>query len=185
MLAGGIVTRRAQNRHWIRDQQLAVCQELFIHYAKFTMELSRAHADRRGWDYDWSAALRRVSLIAPTEVATEIDDFGSAINSFLDQAARGECNPLHNPLNSQEFERARQVPAQAQVRLVNAIRRSLSKDHKGFPFEIGGYGIARTPLHAPTWTDQGVTKMWLTKIHHSPRRGRPSSIPEAHEAHRS
>lgn len=141
VLVGGIVTRRAQDRHWIRDQQLAACQELFSHYAKFTMELRRAHADRRTWDYDWgdwSATLMRVSLIAPTEVAMEIDVFGSAINSFLGQVARGERNPQHNPLSSEEFEQARQAPAQAQVRLVNAIRHSLSKDHKGLPFGIGG-----------------------------------------------
>lgn len=85
VLVGGILTRRAQDRHWIRDQQLVAYQELFSHYAKFTMELRRAHADRRAWDYDWgdwSAPLMRVSLIAPTEVAMEIDVFGSAINSF-------------------------------------------------------------------------------------------------------
>ncbi|WP_416986109.1 hypothetical protein [Streptomyces sp. T028] len=141
VLIGGIVTRRAQDRHWIRDQQLAAYQELFSHYAKFTMELRRAHADGRGWDYDWgewSASLMRVSLISPTEVAAEIDDFGGAINSFLDRVARGERNPLHNPLNAEEFEQARQAPSQAQVRLVNAIRRSLSNDHKGLPFGIGG-----------------------------------------------
>ena len=89
VLVGGMVTRRAQDRQWLRDQQLVAYQELFSHYAKFTMELRRAHGDRRGWDYDWgewNAALMRVSLIAPAEVATEIDDFGRAINAFLDQA---------------------------------------------------------------------------------------------------
>ena len=41
-------------------------------------------------------------------------------------------------LSTEEFEQARHAPAQAQVRLVNAIRRSLSNDHKGLPFGIGG-----------------------------------------------
>ena len=71
VLVGGMVTRRAQDRQWLRDQQLFAYQELFSHYAKFTMELRRAHGDRRGWDYDrgeWNAALMRVSLIAPAEV---------------------------------------------------------------------------------------------------------------------
>ncbi|MBK6012588.1 hypothetical protein JHN45_15715 [Streptomyces sp. MBT53] len=141
VLVGGIVTRRAQDRQWIRDQQLAAYQELFSHYAKFTMELRRAHGERRGWDYDWgewSAALMHVSLVAPTEVAVEVDVFGRAIDSFLDQVERGERTPVRNPLSPEEFEQARQAPAQAQVRLVNAIRRSLSNDHKGLLFGIGG-----------------------------------------------
>ncbi|MFH8739163.1 MULTISPECIES: hypothetical protein [unclassified Streptomyces] len=141
VVVGGAVTRRAQDQQWIRDQQLAAYQELFSHYAKFTMELRRAHGDGRGWNYDWgewSAALMRVSLVAPREVATEIDNFGRAINSFLDRVERGERTPLRNPLSPEEFELARQEPALAQVRLVNAIRRSLSGDHKGLSFGIGG-----------------------------------------------
>ncbi|MFI6144521.1 hypothetical protein [Streptomyces sp. NPDC051109] len=47
VVVGGIVTRRAQDRQWLRDQQLAAYQELFSHYAKSTMEIGRAHADRR------------------------------------------------------------------------------------------------------------------------------------------
>ncbi|MET8628382.1 hypothetical protein ABZW30_32350 [Kitasatospora sp. NPDC004669] len=140
VLVGGVVTRRAQDRQWSRDQQLAAYQELLGHYAKFTMELRRAHGDRRGWDYDrgeWSAALMRASLIAPAEVAAEIDEFGHAVDTFLDQVARTR-NPLTNPLHPDEFEQARQAPAGAQVQLVNAIRRSLSGDRRGIPFAIGG-----------------------------------------------
>ncbi|WP_405428444.1 hypothetical protein [Streptomyces erythrochromogenes] len=141
VLVGGVVARRAQDRQWLRDQQLAAYRNLFEHYAKFTMELRRAHGDQRGWDYDWgewSAALMRVSLVAPLEVATALDEFGRAINSFLDHVERGERNPLRNPMSSEEFERARQVPALAQVSLVNAIRRSLSSEKGDLPFGIGG-----------------------------------------------
>ncbi|MFE5864189.1 hypothetical protein ACFQ77_27115 [Streptomyces virginiae] len=141
VLVGGVVTRRAQDRQWLRDQQLAAYRNLFEHYAKFTMELRRAHGDQRGWDYDWgewSAALMRVSLVAPVDVASAIDDFGRAINSFLDQVERGERNPQRNPLSSEEFEQARRAPAEAQGRLVNVIRRSLSDEHGELPFGIGG-----------------------------------------------
>jgi hypothetical protein len=140
VLVGGAVTRRAQDRQRLRDQQLIAYQELFRHYARFTMELRRAHGDHRGWDYDWgewSAALMRVSLVAPAEVADEIDAFGTAINSFLDRVAR-EKNPLLDPLSPEEFEIARQGPAEAQLRLVNAIRHSLSDGQQGLPFGIGG-----------------------------------------------
>ncbi|MGW2556612.1 hypothetical protein [Streptomyces sp. NPDC001635] len=140
VLVGGIVTRRAQDRQWLRDQQLIAYRELFGHYAKFTMELRRTHADRRGWDYDWgewSAALMRVSLVAPPEVATEIDNFGRAINSFLNGVARSR-DTVRDPMSPEELEEARQGAAGAQVKLVNAIRRSLSDDQKGLTFGLGG-----------------------------------------------
>ncbi|WP_406115257.1 hypothetical protein [Kitasatospora purpeofusca] len=76
VLVGGLVTRRGQDRQWSRDQQLLAYQELLSHYARFTMVLKRAHADRSGWDYDWaewSAVLTRVGLVAPAEVAREVD----------------------------------------------------------------------------------------------------------------
>ncbi|MFI2364038.1 hypothetical protein [Promicromonospora sp. NPDC019610] len=140
VIVGGIVTQRAQDRHWLRDQQLDAYQELLSHYARFTMELRRAHGDQRGWDYDWSewsAALLRSSLVAPADVAAEIDSFGRSIDSFLDQVARSH-DPRLDPLSPEAFEQARRAPAQAQIRLVNAIRSSLSRDAKGLPVGIGG-----------------------------------------------
>ncbi|MFG1807294.1 hypothetical protein [Streptomyces sp. NPDC049040] len=142
VLVGGVVTYRAQDRQWLRDRQLIAYQELIGHYAKFTMEISRAHADRRGWDYDWgewSAALTRASLVAPADVAAEIDDFGRAVGTFLDKTARDPArDPLLHPLSAEEFAQAGRAPARAQVRLVNAIRRSLGRHQKALPFPMGG-----------------------------------------------
>ncbi|MER6130112.1 hypothetical protein ABT173_47730 [Streptomyces sp. NPDC001795] len=138
VVVGGIVTRRAQDRQWLRDKQLDAYKELFTHYARFTMILRRAHADRSGWDYDWgewSASLMRASLVAPAGIAHEIQAFGLAINSFLDVVGR---DARTDPLTSEEFEAAREAPAAAQVRLVNAIRRSLNGAEKELPFGIGG-----------------------------------------------
>ena len=138
VLVGGIATHRSQDRQWLRDRQLLAYEELISHYAKFTMVISRAHAGRQGWDYDWSewsATLTRASLVAPAAVAAEIDDFVRVVNAFLDQVAR---DARRDPLSQEEFARASRAPAQAQVRLVNAIRRSLSKDQKALPFWIGG-----------------------------------------------
>lgn len=102
------------------------------------MELSRAHADRRppGYDWaEWSAALVSASLVAPSAVAAAIDCFGRAIDPFL--AAVGG-NPVEHPLTEEEFERASLGPAQAQLALVNAIRRSLGKDQGALRVWIGG-----------------------------------------------
>src|SRR5215510_12742311 len=79
VILGGVRTRRAQDRHWLRDQQLVAYQDLLREYATFAMILKRAHWAKAGWDYDWavwSAALTSASLVAPVEVAREIDKFG-------------------------------------------------------------------------------------------------------------
>ncbi|WP_327399359.1 hypothetical protein OG194_03645 [Streptomyces sp. NBC_01288] len=49
-----------------------------------------------------------------------------------------ERDPARNPLSQEEFAQANRAPAQAQVRLVNAIRRSLGKDQEALSFWIGG-----------------------------------------------
>src|SRR6266545_3742867 len=128
VVVGVILSRRAQDRHWLRDQQLAAYQELMRQYATFVMTLKRAHADRSGWDCDWavwSAALTSASLVAPAEVADEIDKFGSTIGTFLTKAA---VNTTAQALSADEFAQAMLAPAAAQLSLVNAIRRSLDKD---------------------------------------------------------
>jgi hypothetical protein len=43
VLVGGVVTRRVQERHWLRDRQLRAYEELFSQYARFMMALRRAH----------------------------------------------------------------------------------------------------------------------------------------------
>ncbi len=70
VLAGGVFTKWAQDRHWLRDQELAAYRDVLAHYARFAMEINRAHRDRRGWDYDWggwSAALLHAGLLASAE----------------------------------------------------------------------------------------------------------------------
>ncbi|XUL88714.1 hypothetical protein ACQ86D_20405 [Streptomyces galilaeus] len=142
VVVGGIVTHRAQDRQWLRDKQLLAYQELISHYAKFTMTISRAHAGGTGWDYDWSewsATLTRASLVAPATVAVEIDNFGKAIDGFLNKVARDPArDPTRDPLSQEEFAQASRAPAQAQVQLVNTMRRSLSRDQKALPFWMGG-----------------------------------------------
>jgi hypothetical protein len=138
VIVGGIVTRRAQDRQWLRDRQLAAYEELLGQYAGFAMVLKRAHAARSGWDYDWaewSAALVSASLVAPSDVAAAIDGFGRAIDPFLAVAG---VDPVEHPLTLDEFERASLGPAKAQLALVNAIRRSLGKDQGALPVWIGG-----------------------------------------------
>jgi hypothetical protein len=138
VVVGVVLSRRAQDRHWLRDQQLAAYQELMRQYATFIMTLKRAHADRSGWDYDWavwSAALTSASLVAPAEVADEIDKFGSTIGTFLTKAA---VDTTAHALSADEFAQAMLAPGAAQLSLVNAIRRSLDKDQGTLSMWLGG-----------------------------------------------
>ena len=52
VVAGALVTNRGQDRHWLRNQQLAAYRDLLGHYANYSMMLTRAHADRKRWDYE-------------------------------------------------------------------------------------------------------------------------------------
>jgi hypothetical protein len=128
VLAGGVFTKWAQDRHWLREQELGAYREVLGHYARFAMEISRANQDKRGWDYDWggwSAALLSASLLAPDDVAGRLDDFGRAVQVLLDATAAS--NSIDDPLTLEQLRQAMQPAAQAQVALVNAMRRSLGR----------------------------------------------------------
>jgi hypothetical protein len=138
VVMGAVLTRRAQDRHWLRDKQLLAYQELMRQYATFAMVLRRAHLGRTGWDYDWalwSAALTSASLVAPVEVANEIDSFGGAVGTFLRKAS---VDTITDALSVDEFEQAMLAPAMAQLSLVNAVRRSLDKDQGALSMWLGG-----------------------------------------------
>jgi len=138
VLAGGMFTKWAQDRQWLRDQEIAAYRDLLGHFARFSMEINRAHVGRRGWDYDWggwSASLVAASLVAPDEVARRIDEFGVAVQVLLDASAARD--PLVDPLMPEEI-RAIMVPlAWAQVALVNAMRGSIGRRDR-LNFNIGG-----------------------------------------------
>jgi hypothetical protein len=135
---GAVLTRRAQDRHWLRDKQLVAYEELLCQYATFVVILRSAHWARSGWDYDWavwSSALVSASLVAPAEVASEIDDFGNAVGRFLNKAA---VDARTDALSMDEFAQAMLGPAKAQLSLINAIRRSLARDQGALSTALGG-----------------------------------------------
>jgi hypothetical protein len=145
VVLGALLTRRAQDRHWLRDRQLAAYQEMLREYATFVIVIKRAHGGRTGWDYDWarwSAALTSASLVAPGRVARAIDDFGRAVGGFLAVAAR---DARADPLDAAAFDRAMRAPARAQIALVNAIRESLEPGSGTLDFPLGGSVSDRQP----------------------------------------
>ncbi|MEU0546655.1 hypothetical protein [Micromonospora sp. NPDC005979] len=152
VVVGGMLTRRAQDRYWLRDRQLVAYQDLLREYATFSMILRRAHLGRTAWDYDWGAwstALMSASLVAPNAVATAIDDFGRAVRGFLDATA--DVDTTTTPLSQGDFEQAMVVPAQRQLDLVNAMRRSMGRHQRPLSVWLGG--ASGRPPH---WRDAEV-----------------------------
>jgi hypothetical protein len=142
VVAGALVTNRGQDRHWLRDQQLAAYRDLLGHDASYSMKLNRAHQDRRRWDYDWGAwstALISASLVAPDRVATLINDFDDALQVLRD-AAKAR-NPKEDPLTLDEIRDAAAPGASAQVRLVNAMRESLGMRER-LTMPVGGAPVS-------------------------------------------
>ena len=136
---GGVVTRRVQERHWLRDKQLQAYEELFSQYARFMMALRRAHLDRTSVDIDWaawSASLTSASLVAPLGVARAIDAFGRAVGVFLDTVTTRD--PVADPVDEETLTQASRPAAAAHLVLLNAIRRSMGRSLEELPFYLGG-----------------------------------------------
>jgi hypothetical protein len=162
VLVGGVVTRRAQDRHWLRDKQLRAYEELFSQYARFIVALRQGHAAHLPVTVDWgawSAALTTASLVAPLRVARAIDAFGDAVGVFLDAASSRD--PVTNPVDEDTLNEASRPAAAAQLALVNAIRQSVGRSLTDLPFYLGGTlgrhpegGTRPSRLHAQAAIDR-------------------------------
>lgn len=154
VLVGGVVTRRVQERHWLRDKQLRAYEELFSQYARFMMALRQAHLARTPVDVDWGAwsvSLTSASLVAPLDVARAIDAFGRAVGVFLDAVTTR--NPVTNPVDEEVLTEASRPAAVAHLALLNAIRRSMGRSLKALPFYLGGT-LGRHPEGTASPRDQ-------------------------------
>ena len=83
------------------------------------------------------------SLVAPADVAHAIDDFGRAIQQFLDVV--GQHNPTVNPIDRDAFVQAARPAAKAQLALLNTIRRSLGGSLGELTFYLGGSLVGQDP----------------------------------------
>jgi hypothetical protein len=139
VLVGGVVTRRVQERHWLRDKQLQAYEELFSQYSRFMMALRQAHLARTPVHVDWAAwsvSLTSASLVAPKSVARAIDAFGRAIAVFLSQVAGRD--PVVDPVDEEALTAASRPAAAAHLALLNAIRQSLGRALEPLSFYLGG-----------------------------------------------
>ncbi|MEU4792644.1 hypothetical protein AB0F95_23355 [Micromonospora tulbaghiae] len=76
------------------------------------------------------------SLVAPSAVTAEIDQFGQAVQRVLEVTTGADTTIA--PLSQDQFEQAMVAPARAQLALVNAMRRSVGRKQGPLSTWLGG-----------------------------------------------
>ncbi|MFD7528095.1 hypothetical protein ACFV8E_10985 [Streptomyces sp. NPDC059849] len=138
VVAGGLLGRRTQTRHWLTDMKATTYAAVLREYTRVEFGLRLAYFDRRPAVVDWAAwseSLTSLSLVAEDEVVTAANDLAKAIAVVGEQAHRSDQD-------SEQWRHLQIRLADAQLAFVNAARRSL--DHKQPPARarLGGPLIA-------------------------------------------
>ena len=133
------VSRRSQDRHWLRDRRATYAAVLRV-YTRIEFDLrSACYQDKRtriDWA-PWGAALASLSLVASEEVAAATSRFTEAMREFKTFGLGGKRT------KDDGLQLAAQVLAQAQMGFVNAARRSLDHSQRPCP------GSSAVPPPAP------------------------------------
>jgi hypothetical protein len=140
VVAGGVVTRRAQDRHWLRDTQAATYAAVLREYARIEIDLRTAYHQNRLPAVDWApwgAALASLSLVASTEAAAITARFTEAIMEF-ERFVLGGKPAATAPERDAELRRVSQLVAEAQMAFVNAARQSLDRSQRPLRWQLGG-----------------------------------------------
>ncbi|WP_189254929.1 hypothetical protein [Lentzea flava] len=67
VLAGGVLARRTQERHWLKDTEAEAYAAVLREYTRVEFDLRMAHVERRAPKVDWApwgAAPTALSLVA-------------------------------------------------------------------------------------------------------------------------
>lgn len=135
VLVGGIVGRRGQDRHWLRDTQAATYAAVLREYTRIEFDLRSAYYQERQPGIDWApwgAALAALSLVATEEAATAAARLTEAMREF-EQFVLGGRRETDDPL-----QRISGVVAESQLAFVNAARRSLDRSQRPLQWQLGG-----------------------------------------------
>ncbi|MFE0172277.1 hypothetical protein ACFWZ2_08150 [Streptomyces sp. NPDC059002] len=134
VVAGGLLGRRTQTRHWLTDTKATAYAAVLREYTRVEFGLRLAYFDRRPAEVDWAAwseALTSLSLIAEDEVIMAANDLAQAIAVVGEHAHRGTQD-------SEQWQRLQTRLAEAQLAFVNAARRSLDRKQPPARARLGG-----------------------------------------------
>jgi hypothetical protein len=135
VFAGGWLAHRSQGRQWFKDTQASAYRNVLREYARTEFDVRRAYLgqlDVTAVDWPrWGAAVTELSLVADEAVLAP----AAALSSILVDMERF----VHGGTRDDEQWRALQHSlAEAQLRFVNAARRSLSGAQAPLPGRVGG-----------------------------------------------
>ncbi|MDR7275076.1 hypothetical protein [Catenuloplanes atrovinosus] len=135
VVAGGLLGRRSQDRQWLRETKAAAYRELLREYTRIEFDVRRAYLgqlDVRELDWPrWGAAVTELTLVADEPVAAAAHELAEALVGLERYVHTGDRDDEH-------WRALLHAVAGAQVRFVNAARRSLSRRRRALTARSGG-----------------------------------------------
>ena len=135
VMVGGLLARRSQDRHWLKDTKASVYRALLREYTRVEFDVRRAYLGvLEATDVDWArwgAAVTELSLVADDEVvatAQGISDILVQMDGYVHSGQRDE----------DQWQRLQNALVDAQMAFVNTARRSLSRAQPVLTRRVGG-----------------------------------------------
>jgi hypothetical protein len=141
VLAGSLLTSRAERVHWSRDKQIEACAAIVAESTRILLALRRAWRDGDPVDWvPWNVALGTIWLVGSPAVvaaaATMDEVFWDHSDQFIQQTAPGE----------EVWRQARDRMESARLHFINAARLHVDPRH----IRLTQVPVSRPPLPHPT-----------------------------------
>jgi hypothetical protein len=134
VVVGGVLGRRTQERHWLKDTRAASCAAVLREYTRAEFDIRLAYLGKRAPVVDWApwgAALAGLSLVADDEVVAAAERLSGALQRLDAFVHAGE-------LDEGEWRDVQRAVVEAQMAFVNAARRSLDPSQAELRVRVGG-----------------------------------------------
>ena len=135
VVVGGLLGRRSQDRHWLKDTKASAYRVLLREYTRAEFDVRRAYlglveATEVDWAR-WGGAVTELSLVADDGVVAAAQGI-SEILVRMDRYVHG------GQRDEDEWRRLQRALVDAQMGFVNAARRSLSRTQPALTVRVGG-----------------------------------------------
>jgi hypothetical protein len=135
VLVGGLLARRSQDRHWLKDTKASAYRALLREYTRTEFDVRRAYlglleVTELDWAR-WGAAVTELSLVADDKVAVAAQGISDILVRMERQVHGGERD-------DDEWRRLQHALVDAQRSFVTAARRSLSPSQPALTVRVGG-----------------------------------------------
>ena len=135
VVAGGMISRRGEDRRWLRDTQMGAYAAVLREYTRIEFELRSAYHRNMQPSIDWApwgAALASLSLVATHDVGSATSALSEAMRSFEQFVLGGKRS------GDEDLQAVTRIVASAQMTFVDTARRSLERSQHPLPWQLGG-----------------------------------------------